>query len=152
MDLSLLMCTKVGILLGLSLQHNHFHFQPSHLFLSFWKVIPICDCIWHNQVTYGNVLLPHSTLLATLLCLTSYEQYSTQLLKVLHKCCNTDVVRVLLLYPHSPSGAVCPRDHVYVSVKPFAAMLQPINVTLSNVFYYCYLSTCEPGLFQVCFF
>ena len=25
--------------------------------------------------------------------------------KVLHKGCNTDVLRILLIYPHSPSGA-----------------------------------------------
>ena len=38
------------------------------------------------------------------------------------------MVGVLLVYPHSPSGAACPWDRVYISVKPLAAMLQPINV------------------------
>ena len=52
---------------------------------------------------YGNVL-PRSTLLTMLLCLASYEQCSTRLLKMLHKC-NTDVLGVLLIYLHSPSGA-----------------------------------------------
>ena len=41
------------------------------------------------------------------------------------------MLRVLLIYPHSPSGAARPRDRAYISVKPLAAMLQPINVTLS---------------------
>ena len=63
-----------------------------------------------------------------LLCLASYEKCSTRLLKMLHKRCNTDMLRVLLIYPHSPSGAACPRDRVYISVKPLAAVLQPINV------------------------
>ena len=63
-----------------------------------------------------------------LLCLASYEQCSTLLLQMLHKCCNTDVLGVLLIYPHSPSGAARPRDRAYISVKPLAAMLQPINI------------------------
>ena len=63
----------------------------------------------------------------TLLCLATYKQCSTRLLKMLHKRCNTDMLRVLLIYPHSPSGAVCPRDCAYISVKPLTAVLQPIN-------------------------
>ena len=59
-----------------------------------------------------------------LICLASY---STRLLKVLHKGCNMDILRILLIYLHSPLGTVCPRDHVYISVKPLAAVLQPIN-------------------------
>ena len=78
---------------------------------------------------YGSVLLPHSTLLAMSLCLASYEQCSTRLLKVLHKCCNTDVLG-FYWYSHSPSGAVCPRDHAYISVKPLVAVLQPISTWL----------------------
>ena len=74
-----------------------------------------------------NTILPHSTLLATMLCLTSYEQCSTRPLKMLHKCCNTDVLRVLLICPHSSLGAAMPWDHAHRSVKPLAAMLQPIN-------------------------
>ena len=79
---------------------------------------------WYRY--YSSVLLLRIILLATLLCLTSYEQCSTQLLKVLHKCCNTDVLRVLLIYPHSPSGAVHNQDRAYISVKPLTAMLQYI--------------------------
>ena len=76
---------------------------------------------------YSSVV-PRSTLLATLLCLASYKQCSTQLLKMLHTRCNTDMLRVLLIYPHPPLGAVCLRDRVYISVKLLAAVLQPINV------------------------
>ena len=42
--------------------------------------------------------------------------------------CNMGVLGVLLIYPHSPLGAARPWDHAYISVKPLAAMLQPINV------------------------
>ena len=34
-----------------------------------------------------------------------------------------DVLGVLLIYSHSPSGAACPQDCVSVSVKPLAAVL-----------------------------
>ena len=44
----------------------------------------------------------------------------------LYKHCNTDILRVLLIYSHSPSGAARPRDRVYISVKPLTAVLQPI--------------------------
>ena len=47
--------------------------------------------------------------------------------KVLHKGCNTDVLRVL---PHSPSGTVRPRDNAHISLKPLAAVLKPINNSL----------------------
>ena len=47
---------------------------------------------------------------------------------MLHKRCNTDMLGVLLIYQHSPSGAVRPRDCAYISVKPLTAVLQPINV------------------------
>ena len=67
---------------------------------------------------YGNVL-PRNILLATLLCLGSYEQCCTQLLKVLYKCCNTDMLRVLLIYLHSPLCAACPGEScVYISQTP----------------------------------
>ena len=79
----------------------------------------LLKCDTDMVVTYRVV----ATLLATLLCLDSYEQRSTQLLKMLHKCCNTDVLGVLLIYLHSPSG-LC----IYISVKPLAAVLQPINI------------------------
>ena len=51
-----------------------------------------------------------------LLCLCSYKQCCTQLLQVLHNCCNTDVLGVLLIYLHSPLGAARPRELcVYIS-------------------------------------
>ena len=63
----------------------------------------------------------HCTLLlATLLCLASHEQCSTWWLKVLHKHCNMDVLGVLPICPHSPSGAACPQDHW---VKTLAAYI-----------------------------
>ena len=41
------------------------------------------------------------------------------LLKMLHNRCNTAVLGVLLIYPHSPSGAVRPRELcVYISQAP----------------------------------
>ena len=49
---------------------------------------------------------------------------------MLHKR-NMDVLRVLLTYPHSPSGT---RDRAYISVKPFTAMLQPINILLYLIY------------------
>ena len=79
-----------------------------------------------DSYQYSNVLLPCRILLATLLYLTSFEQCSTKLLKVLHKGCNTKVLGVLLIYPHSP---LCVH-HVFTSVKPLAAVLQPINAYL----------------------
>ena len=42
---------------------------------------------------------------------------------------------VLLIYPHSPSGVARPRNRAYISVKPLAAVLKPINVaTLYHVY------------------
>ena len=50
------------------------------------------------------------------------------------KCCKTDVLRVLLIYLHSPSGAMCPRDRAYLLAKPLATVLQPINAaTITTV-------------------
>ena len=83
------------------------------------------DKLWHS-------VLPHSTFLATLLCLASYEQCFTRLLEMLHKHCIMGMLRVLLIYLHSPSGTVRPRDCAYMSVKPLAAMLQPINMYLCS--------------------
>ena len=83
-----------------------------------------------------------------LLCLASYEQCSTRLLKMLHKRCNTDMLGVLLIYPQSPLGTARPWDRAYISVKPLAAVLQPINVhsyipsyVCIYLFYVCYVST-----------
>ena len=53
-------------------------------------------------------------------------------LKMLHKRCNTDMLGVLLIYPHSPSGAARPRDRAYISVKPLTAVLQPIDVIMNS--------------------
>ena len=83
--------------------------------------------MWYRYIS----ILLRNTLLATLLFLSSYEQWSTWLQKMLHKRCNMDVLGVLLIYPHSPSGAVHPRDRAYISVKPLAVVLQPINVYLT---------------------
>ena len=88
---------------------------------------------------YSSILLPHNTFLATLLCLASYEQCNTWLLKVLHKCCNTNVLGVLLIYLHSPLGAAYPQDCVYVSVKPLAAVVQSINVCILIILCICIL-------------
>ena len=58
-------------------------------------------------------------------------------LKMLHKHCNTDMLGVLLIYPHSPSGAAYPQDHAYISVKPLATVLQPINIPLPALHKIC---------------
>ena len=101
-DSSLLACAKAGI----SLQHNHFicrSFQPSHLFLTELK---------------GDI-----NMVASYYCIVPYLQHcyasqcSTRLLKVLHKCCNMDVLGVLLIYPHSPLGAPS-GSCVYISQTP----------------------------------
>ena len=41
-----------------------------------------------------------------------------------------DMLEDLLIYSHSPSGAVHLRNHAYISVTPLAAMLQYINVAM----------------------
>ena len=76
-------------------------------------------------------------LLGMLLCLDSYEQYHTQLLKVLHKCYNMDVLGILLiiistLSPgiHTPLGVV----HIYQS-KP--------SLPCYNVFIYVCMYACN---------
>ena len=40
------------------------------------------------------------------------------------------MVGILLIYPHYPLGAACPRDCTHISVKPLAAVLQPINACM----------------------
>ena len=45
-----------------------------------------------------NIILPRIILLAMLLGLAGYKQYRAQLLKALHKGCNTDLLVVLLIY------------------------------------------------------
>ena len=61
---------------------------------------------------------------------------------MLHKHCNTDMLGVLLIYPHSPSGAACPRDHAYISVKPLTAVLQPIMYVCMYVCMCVYVYVC----------
>ena len=63
-----------------------------------------------------------------LLCLASYEQCSIQLLTLLNKHCNMDMLGIILIYQHSLLGGACPRDRAYILVKPLAAVLEPINV------------------------
>ena len=114
-DSSLPTCTKTG----LSLQHHRLCFQLLHLFLSFLNMILIWQCL---------KLLPPSILLATLLCLASYKQCSTRLLKVLHKGCDTDVLGILLIYPYLPLGAARHHDCAYILVTPLTAVFRPINI------------------------
>ena len=64
---------------------------------------------------YGSVL-PHSTLLATLLWLGSYKYIRSciQLLKMLHKCCKTDVFG-FYWYIHTLPQVLCTlRSCIYV--------------------------------------
>ena len=50
---------------------------------------------------------------------------------------------VLLIYPHSPSGAACPQDRAYISVKPLTAVLQPIMYVCMYVCILCmYVCMC----------
>ena len=64
---------------------------------------------------YGSVLA-HSTYVPYLQCCYG-SLVSTRLLKLLHKDCNMDMLRVLLIYPHSPSGAVHPQDNTYICIS-----------------------------------
>ena len=89
--------------------------KPPNVCHSLYKLIALSLVFFNHHVfssayetryQYGRVL-PHSSLLALLLCLGGYEQGCIQLLKVLHKCCNMDMLRVLLIYPLSPSGTSC---------------------------------------------
>ena len=70
-----------------------------------------------------------------LLCLDSYEQRCSQLLKVLHKCCDMDVIGIILIYPHSPWALHTLRSCAYISPKPLAAVLQYINVKHETKYY-----------------
>ena len=53
-----------------------------------------------------------------------------------------DVLGIFLIYLHSPSDVVRPRDCAYIiiSVNPLAAMLQPINMI--HVYTYTYMYVC----------
>ena len=52
-----------------------------------------------------------------------------------------------LRYPHSPLGSAHPRDCASISIKPLAAMLQPINVQVEGS-YTSVLSTLVFGLYN----
>ena len=65
-----------------------------------------------------------------------------------------DVIGVLLIYPHSPSGAVRSQDHAYISVKPLTAMLQHINVGMCvyTVHMYVGMYVCMHVCMYVCMY
>ena len=60
-----------------------------------------------------------------------------QLLKVLHKWCNMNVLRGLLIYPYSPLGATHLWEFIYISAKPLAAVLQYTNVCMYVCMHIC---------------
>ena len=67
--------------------------------------------------------LPCSTLLAILVFLDTYNSYKqccTWLLKVFHKCCNTDMYKILPTHPPSPS---CPQESYIIMQWPNPSML-----------------------------
>ena len=86
---------------------------------------------------YGSVL-SHSTLHVILLCLGSYEQCHTQSLKVFHKCCNMNMLRVLLIYLHSPSVLHTLENRLYINQTPHCC------VTIINI--HMNVCTVEPWL------
>ena len=97
------MCTKAG----------YKHRYAISLLLAFLAISCFPLILKHktNMVASYHIVM--------LLCLDSYEQCCTQLLKVLHQVCNTDVCGVSLIYPHSPSGTVLPRImHMYGTNHP----------------------------------
>ena len=61
---------------------------------------------------YSGSISPCCTLLAMLFAIGSYKQCCTRLM---NKCCNTDVLWVVLIYPHSPSGTSWDRVYNYNS-------------------------------------
>ena len=67
---------------------------------------------------YLSLLLLASDLLTISSQVLPIENYKsgTEGLEVLHKCYNMDVLGVLLIYPHSPSGAR--ESCVYISQTP----------------------------------
>ena len=96
--------------------------------------IPIVSLFEFSAIMCFSQHLKHATYmvashcvvpsLVTLFTFGSYKQCCTRLIKVLHKFCNTDALKVLLIYQHSPLGAAHPWDLVYISVKPLTAVLQ----------------------------
>ena len=112
---------------------NKIKFKPSDmcqtLSLAFSAISSFSQFLSHeaNMVASYHVVLMY---LLAMLCLDNYKQCCMQLLKVLHKWCNMDVLRVLLIYPHSPLGATRLQEVIYISVKPLAAVLQYTNVCM----------------------
>ena len=80
-------------------------------------VFSIVAIILSQLLTQCLVLLCN-ILMTTSQSLQAYR--ATMLLKMLHNFCNTSVLRVLLIYAHSPSGAVRPWEScIYFSQIPY---------------------------------
>ena len=63
------------------------------------------------------------------------------------------MLRVLLIYPHSPLGAARPQDRAYISVKPLAAVLQSINVCMYVRIHVCTcMYVCMYACMYVCMY
>ena len=94
----------------------HYSVIVSFEFSAFASFLHWASERWYR---YGSILLLHSTLLATLLCLVSYKQCSMWLLKVLHKCYNMDMLRFYWCI-HTLPWALCTLGtvHIYQS-KPW---------------------------------
>ena len=78
-----------------------------------------------NNLCFSSETVHFSFAISDLLTISSRalqsEHYTsgTVGLEVLHKCYNTDVLGVLLIYPHYPSGAARPWESwVYISQTP----------------------------------
>ena len=75
------------------------------------------------------VALLHSSLLATLVFLDIFKQCSTRLLKVLHKCCNTDMHRIPPTHLPFPS---CPQESYMRTGQTPHCCVQYINIYTCN--------------------
>ena len=112
---------------------NKIKFKPfdmcQTLSLAFSAISSFSQFLSHeaNMVASYHVVLMY---LLAMLCLDNYKQCCMQLLKVLHKWCNMDVLRVLLIYPYSPLGATHLWEFIHLSVKPLAAVLHYTNVCM----------------------
>ena len=84
----------------------------------------------HFLKWYLSILLRISDLLTISSRTLQSEHYtsSTRGLEVLYKCYNTDVLGILLIYPHSPSGAVM---HIYISQTPRGRVITYCIVNLT---------------------
>ena len=81
-----------------------------------------------------------------LICRASYKQCSTRLMNMLRKRCNTDVLGVLLIYPHSSSGAARPQDRAYISAKPSLPCYNPL------MYVYTYVCICVYVCMYLCMY